>query len=239
MKDLDALLQKYKNLTENHSISFDRCTCQEDLAGLRKGILMHVGLLTAFNTSLMATVCRNSGTARANISRYRPPPQRISCIFELDSSFALRIGPNSKEAWKDLCREQHDSGVTAEMLEAKREDIDTKNAYGQSAIHAAAENGRTDLFKLLLDKGATIDATTGHNWNIEATVGYNLTGIHIAARKSYLEVVKVLLDKGAAIDATTNGQFDCASYGRQQRTFGSRKVLLDKAQLLVPRQTAI
>ena len=53
MKELDALLKKYQSLTEDHSISFDRLRWgQEDLLGFRERILMHIGLLTAFNTSL-------------------------------------------------------------------------------------------------------------------------------------------------------------------------------------------
>ena len=51
--ELDALLKKYQSLTENRSISCDRLKWgKEDLAGFRERILMHVGLLTAFNTSL-------------------------------------------------------------------------------------------------------------------------------------------------------------------------------------------
>ena len=54
MKELDALLQDYHSLTENHGISFDRF--QEDLSALRAKILTHVGLLTAFNASPMLYV---------------------------------------------------------------------------------------------------------------------------------------------------------------------------------------
>jgi len=53
MKELDTLLKKYQSLTEDHSISFDRLRWgQEDLVGFRERIITHVGLLTAFNTSL-------------------------------------------------------------------------------------------------------------------------------------------------------------------------------------------
>lgn len=54
MEELDALLKKYQGLVENRSISFDRLRWgQEDLAGYRERVLMHIGLLTSFNTSLM------------------------------------------------------------------------------------------------------------------------------------------------------------------------------------------
>ena len=57
MRELDALLRKYHTLTENLSISFDRLTWgQEDLSELGERIVVHVGLLTAFNTSLMSYV---------------------------------------------------------------------------------------------------------------------------------------------------------------------------------------
>ena len=55
VEKLDALLQKYHSLMENRSISFDRLRWgQEDLSELRERVIAHVGLLTAFNTSLMA-----------------------------------------------------------------------------------------------------------------------------------------------------------------------------------------
>ena len=54
MEELDALLKKYQSLTEDHSVSFDRLRWgHEDLVGFRERIIMHIGLLTAFNTSLM------------------------------------------------------------------------------------------------------------------------------------------------------------------------------------------
>jgi len=57
MKELDALLQKYRGLTENRSVSFDRLRWgQEDLVGFRERILIHVGILSAFNTSLTSYV---------------------------------------------------------------------------------------------------------------------------------------------------------------------------------------
>ena len=53
VKELDALLKEYWSLTKSHGISFDQLRWgQEDLAGLRERIVVHVGLLTAFNTSL-------------------------------------------------------------------------------------------------------------------------------------------------------------------------------------------
>ena len=57
LMELDALLKKYQSLIGNHSISFDRLKWgKEDLAELRERILVHVGLLTAFNLSLTRCV---------------------------------------------------------------------------------------------------------------------------------------------------------------------------------------
>ncbi|RPB22047.1 hypothetical protein L211DRAFT_811319, partial [Terfezia boudieri ATCC MYA-4762] len=146
MRELDALLQKYQSLTENHSVSFDRLRWgQEDLAGFRERIVMHVGLLTAFNTSLTARHVANQSAqlGEQNASLVQQAAQfvaiqeqlgqifaglglrRRGSVASIDSivSFALTIGPNSKKAWKDICRELHGNGVTAEMLKAKKEEI--------------------------------------------------------------------------------------------------------------------
>jgi len=54
IKELDARLNKYRSLPENHSVWFDRLRWgQEDLAEFRERIVMHVCLLTAFNTSVL------------------------------------------------------------------------------------------------------------------------------------------------------------------------------------------
>ncbi|KAF8445097.1 hypothetical protein BGX38DRAFT_1119610, partial [Terfezia claveryi] len=122
MKELDALLQKYNSLMENHSVSFDRLKWGlEDLAGFRERIVIHVGLLTAFNTSLMLVAIQEQlRQIFLGIGLHRR-----GSVASLNSiaSFALTIGSNSKEAWKDLCRELHGNGVTAEMLKAKKEEI--------------------------------------------------------------------------------------------------------------------
>ena len=53
MEELDALLKKYKSLSENHSISFDRLKWgQENLVGLRERLRSNITLLTTFNASL-------------------------------------------------------------------------------------------------------------------------------------------------------------------------------------------
>jgi len=54
IKDLGDLLEKYKSLTKNCSISFDRLRWgKEDIGELRQRILIHACLLSAFNTSLL------------------------------------------------------------------------------------------------------------------------------------------------------------------------------------------
>ena len=53
MKELDDLLKKYQDLSENHSISFDRLKWgQEDLVRLRDKLRSNLTLLITFNSSL-------------------------------------------------------------------------------------------------------------------------------------------------------------------------------------------
>ena len=162
------------------------------------------------------------------------------------TSFALSIG--QKEAWKKILRELHGNGITADMINAKKDEIFrlfrsvsvlgsssinpdegkqegrqdnliqwpgvqldvmvdvlslpmTRARYflarlvrGESELHDAASEGRTNLVKVLLDRGASIDVKT-HSGS---------TALHEAARSGHIEVVKVLLDRGASIDAATN-----------------------------------
>lgn len=139
MKELDACLKKYQSLTEDHSISFDRLRWgQEDLVGFRERILMHVGLLTAFNTSLM---CGHVANQNASLVQHTAQlvaiQEQLGQIFagaglrsrgsvaSLSSvaSFALGLTQRQKAAWKELCTEFHCNGITPEMIKAKKKDI--------------------------------------------------------------------------------------------------------------------
>ncbi|RPB18758.1 hypothetical protein L211DRAFT_871653 [Terfezia boudieri ATCC MYA-4762] len=241
MKELDALLQKYKSLTENQSVSFDRLRWgQEDLAGFRERIVMHVGLLTAFNTNLTACHVANQNAqlgeqnARLNAHlvsiqgqlgqiavglglRHRGSVESLNSI----ASFALSIGSNSKEAWKDLCRELHRNGVTAEMVKAKKEDIlklfrsatatgltgnrnaaqepEMRQEGNQARKTAWASLGNVRYFIAELSVKRMIDKVGG----IGAKNAFGETAIHIGAKKGRTDLVEVLLVKGASIDAVT------------------------------------
>ena len=70
VKDLDALLKKYQSLLENRNILFDRLRWgQRDLTELRGRILVHIGLLNAFNTSLTWYVVFPAWCSAVEISR--------------------------------------------------------------------------------------------------------------------------------------------------------------------------
>ena len=72
------------------------------------------------------------------------------------------------------------AGLAVKRLVSKS-DLDAKNTAGETALHVAASQGRTDLVKVLLEKGAAIDPVTSKNW----------TALHVAAANGHLEVVKV------------------------------------------------
>ena len=53
LKQLEELIQKYNNMSENHTISFDRLEWgQENLVALKDKIRSHITLFTAFSATL-------------------------------------------------------------------------------------------------------------------------------------------------------------------------------------------
>lgn len=68
--------------------------------------------------------------------------------------------------------------------------IDTRNEYGDSALHLAAENGHINTMKLLLDSGLNKDVTDNNGW----------TPLKLAVYTGQTYSVKCLLNAGARKD---------------------------------------
>ena len=70
--------------------------------------------------------------------------------------------------------------------------VDAKDpAWGDTALHKAAENGHRDVVALLLAKGADMNARTLGGW----------TPLHKAAWEGHQETVELLINEGAEVNA--------------------------------------
>jgi len=74
---------------------------------------------------------------------------------------------------------------------ASGEDVNAKDANGNTPIHSAAAYGRVDLIKELIGKGAKVDSRNH----------YQDTPLHWAAIKNHPSVAKVLIENGADVNA--------------------------------------
>ncbi|KAF8417411.1 ankyrin repeat-containing domain protein [Tirmania nivea] len=270
--ELDALLTKYQSLASNPKISFDRLKWgKEDLEGLRGRIHTNISLLTAFNASLA-----NCQLATQNTQLLQQEAQLVGIQEQLGqllattglrrrgsvaslhsiASFAVSIG--QKEAWKELCRELHHNGVTAEMLKAKKKEIfklcrstSTLGIGGRSNDDVVqgsdtkyegkqAKKDRVpldDIMQILLlpatqaryfVAGLGVRRMLSKGISIDAENSYGETALHVAAAKGHIGRVKVLIEKGATIDAITKNDWTALHVASRNGHIEVMKVLLDR-----------
>ena len=71
-------------------------------------------------------------------------------------------------------------------------DLEARNNYGKTALHAAAYKGHLAVVAFLVGAGADVDARDEYNWTV----------LSRAAEHGHLSVVEILVGAGAAVDAT-------------------------------------
>ncbi|KAJ8729440.1 hypothetical protein PYW08_001021 [Mythimna loreyi] len=71
--------------------------------------------------------------------------------------------------------------------------IDQHDAFMQTALHYAAEQGHAGVVKLLIEAGSKIDAETGDG----------VTALHVAVIKNYTDIVKILIKAGSNVNHKT------------------------------------
>ena len=87
------------------------------------------------------------------------------------------------------------SGACAAILaDARFTAINAKDAYAKTALHWAAQTGRTEIAETLIYAGANLEAVT--------RLG-DYTPMHLAGRNSHAGVLQVLLEAGGNPEAVT------------------------------------
>ena len=69
--------------------------------------------------------------------------------------------------------------------------VNAVNGWKLTALHCAAENGHTDLAKVLLQNGTDVNAVNR----------MKVTALHITAEKGHADIVKVLIQSDADVNA--------------------------------------
>ncbi|MBY0353600.1 ankyrin repeat domain-containing protein [Candidatus Babeliales bacterium] len=116
--------------------------------------------------------------------------------------------------------------IYIQFLKAENISIDRLGKFGESALHIAAENGHTEMVKILLDAGASPEALTregltplhyaancaimqlllDRHVNIEAVDKHGKTPLHCAALRGRVECLQLLLNNNANPNVLTTLQ---------------------------------
>jgi len=98
------------------------------------------------------------------------------------------------------------------------------NLSNMSALRQAAQNGHTEVIKLLLDKGATVDSTDS----------LGVTPLIIASQKGHKNVLELLVAKGANVNAHAAGLGDMTALA-----MASQDGHLDCVQFLISKEADV
>lgn len=103
------------------------------------------------------------------------------------------------------------------FLIGQKADLNVENNrdYGQTALRAAAEMGRTEIARLLIDAGADINA---RRWSGESA-------LLLAARGNHTEIVRMLVAKNANRSFQDGSGATALAYARRNRNAEMEKIL--------------
>ena len=85
------------------------------------------------------------------------------------------------------------------LIDEKKLDVNATGRFGDTALHAAAENGHVAVLRLLCASGTDLDAKT--SFRNRQKLSNSITALMMAARIGRVDCVQALLTAGAAIDA--------------------------------------
>ncbi|KAF8419516.1 hypothetical protein EV426DRAFT_644774 [Tirmania nivea] len=139
LKDSDRLLDKYKSLGStpgSSSRALDRVNWgKENISELRSRLTSNTILLNTFVTNCTQDLNQNTQeqiqSSKAEIQHamgeiqtmLRKGLHRRNSTSSLRSIASFAKSVNSKETWKQLCRDLHKVGVTADMISEKKHQI--------------------------------------------------------------------------------------------------------------------
>ena len=88
----------------------------------------------------------------------------------------------------------------------------------RTPLHLAAENGHTDLARLLIDEGADLAATDERQW----------TPLHFAAINGYSKLARLLIEKGADLNARSLDQWTPLHFAAAHGHTDLARLLIEK-----------
>lgn len=188
---------------------------QETFKPLRlTAILLCSGVL-----SLGLTACSGSQTASIKpaepaLEATTPPPASVQQQTVEEATDSLLVDPSPERLVLGARYGQTDA-VTY-LLDGGM-DVDAKDAYGNTALIAAASNGRKQMVLLLLSRGADVNEV--NNKDLTALMGAAVNGDYRLAH----QLIKV----GAAVNARNNEGETALHMAVQYGHYNAAKVLLN------------
>ena len=174
----------------------------------------------AKNCAAFAKLLVDAGATVDYVDEFGWTPLRYMYYYGQEEGVQVLVGAGAslenelrKDTWPDILLAA-DSGDVAEIKRlvkgaaSRGEELNKRDAFGQSALHKAALRGHVKACEYLLKKGAQVNCQDAFSW----------TPLMCAARRGMVEVVSVLLSAkadAAVLDVEGfNVVHTAAQYGR-------------------------
>ncbi|CAK1540490.1 unnamed protein product [Leptosia nina] len=143
------------------------------------------------------------------------------------------FAPNTSEdeTWSSMYRWYaailEDTGAAIAAAAKVSNGINQQDAFMRTALHYAAEQGHTEVVKLLLDSGSKLDLIAGDG----------LTSLHVSVIKNNIETVKLLLSAGSQINYKTHEKMTALHFAASRGYLEIVKLLINSGAYIEARDT--